>query len=104
MKQPFPICLACAIFLISPLPWLLFLQGARDEPFNGFAARHAIMYLGFGSALLVVLCLCSLGSAHSRDGNVEALGLVVGRLALVVYPGIPVVRFGERLGGRCVAR
>jgi hypothetical protein len=55
MKQRFPTCVACLILGVSPFPWLLFYQGARDEPFNVFQARDAIYYLGFGSALLVVL-------------------------------------------------
>jgi hypothetical protein len=55
MKRRFPVWLACLILGISPLPWLLFYQGARDEPFNVFQARDAVLYLGFGSVLLVVL-------------------------------------------------
>lgn len=51
----YPACLACLILGISPFPWLIFFQGARNEPFNVFQTQDAIDYLGFGSALLVVL-------------------------------------------------
>ena len=55
MTRPFRYCLACLILIVSPLPWLFFFRVAQDEPFNGFVAWDAICYLGFGSALLVVL-------------------------------------------------
>jgi len=47
--------LACLILVVSPLPWLLCLESARDEPFMYFSSRHAVLYLGCGSALLVVI-------------------------------------------------
>lgn len=43
------------IVLISPFPWLLIYKSARDEPFDVFRAGDAILYLGVGSALVVVL-------------------------------------------------
>jgi hypothetical protein len=55
MKRRLPLCLAGLILGVSPLPWLLFRQAARDEPFNVFEAWDAVLYLGFGTALLVIL-------------------------------------------------
>jgi len=47
--------LVALIVLVSPFPWLLIYKSARDEPFNVFRARDALLYLGVGSALMVVL-------------------------------------------------
>lgn len=55
MTLRFRMGLAALILAVSPLPWLLILQSIKDEPFNVFRVKDAVLYLGFGSALIVVL-------------------------------------------------
>ncbi|WP_165068237.1 hypothetical protein [Paludisphaera rhizosphaerae] len=55
MTLRFRMGLAALILAVSPLPWLLILQSIEDEPFNVFRIKDAVLYLGFSSALIVVL-------------------------------------------------